>query len=320
MSLFALIFALLLENFRPFAMRERLNSGLSGYADFFRHHFNAGEYSNGKLAWFLAVMPLVVVLVILFHWLNSIHPIFSWMLNVTVLYLSMSFGQCSQTFDAIQQALRGGHLGEARDLLSKWCGVSCHELSRLEVARLAIEEVFVAALQRLFGLVVWFGLFSLLGWGGAAGVLMYGLTLAVSKHWAGENIAIDTGGDEISVEKFERFSQAMTYLLEWLPIRLTAVSFAIVGNFEDALYCWRSQAASWSDGEKGILLASAAGAMGVKLGLPVPQDGEMLHRPELGMGGTADEAAMQHASRLIWRMTIVWLLLMLLLTLTGLLG
>jgi len=320
MSLFALISALLLEYFQPLSMRERLNGGLSGYADFFRHHFNAGEYSNGKLAWFLAVMPLVMVLVILFHWLNNSHPIFSWTLNVMVLYFSMSFGQSSQSFDSIQQALRGGRLGEARDLLSKWRGISCHELSREEVARLAIEEVLVAALQHLFGLLVWFGLFSLLGLGGAAGVLLYCMTLAVSTHWAGKNVAIDTGEDEISVEKFERFAQTMTYLLEWFPIRLTAVSFSIVGNFEDALYCWRAQAASWPDGEKGVLLASAAGAMGVKLGLPVPQNGEMLHRPELGMGGKADEAAMKHAIRLIWRMTIVWLLVMLLLTLAGLLG
>ncbi len=96
--------------------------------------------------------------------------------------------------------------------------------------------------------------------------------------------------------------------------------FTIVGNFEDAVYCWRTQAASWPDGEIGILLASAAGAMGVKLGLPVPQNSEMLHRAELGMGGKADENAMKNASRLIWRTTIIWLLVMLLLTLAGLLG
>ncbi len=320
MSLFALISALLLEYFQPLSMRKHLSGILSGYADFFRHHFNAGEYSNGKLAWFLAVMPLVIVLVMLFHWLNNSHPVFSWLLNVLVLYFSMSFGQFSQTFDEILQALRGGRLGEARDILSKWRGASCHELNRAEVARLAIEDILLAAHQHLFGVLVWFGLFSLLGLGGAAGVMLYCLALGLSTHWADDNAAVETREDEISVEKFECFAQTVAYLLEWLPIRLSAASFAIVGNFEDAVYCWRTQASNWPDGETGILLASAAGAMGVKLGLPVPQNSEMLHRPELGMGGKVDENAMKNTSRLIWRTTIVWLLVMLLLTLAGLLG
>jgi cobalamin biosynthesis protein CobD/CbiB len=58
------------------------------------------------------------------------------------------------------------------------------------------------------------------------------------------------------------------------PARLTALSFAIVGDFEDAIYCWRTQAKTWAaeaGGEHaGIVLASGAGALGVLLGGSVP--------------------------------------------------
>jgi len=86
---------------------------------------------------------------------------------------------------------------------------------------------------------------------------------------------------EIGQGEFGSFARQAFYWLEWLPIRLTAATFAIVGDFEDTVYCWRTQAASWPDSEAGILLASGAGALGVRLGMPIPQGGLPLDRPEL---------------------------------------
>ena len=112
----------------------------------------------------------------------------------------------------------------------------------------------------------------------------------------------------------------MFYLLEWLPVRLTALTFAIVGDFEDTVYCWRTQAASWPDSETGILLASGAGALGVRLGMPIPQGGLPLERAELGVGDEADADFMQSTIGLVWRSVVFWLILLLLLTLASLLG
>lgn len=315
MSLFALISATLLEYFQPFFMRKQLHGWLDGYADFFRHHFNAGEYGHGKLAWLLAVLPLVFCLVWVSRWLGESHPVFAWAIDVLVLYASLGFGQFRQILDAIQLALQGGRMGEARDLLGKWCGKSCHELNADAIVSLAAEEALIAALRHLFGVVLWFALFSLLGLGGAAGALFYCLTFGLGVRWAGE-----TGEDEIGTEKFDRFAQLMLYLLEWLPIRLTAATFALVGNFEDTAYCWRSQAATWTDSEKGILLASGAGALGVRLGLPLMLDGKLLQRPELGIGGKAELSTLRNTTRLIGRAMLVWLFVLLLLALAGLLG
>jgi len=315
MSLFALIVATLLEYFQPLFMRKHLHGWLDAYADFFRHHFNAGEYGHGKLAWLLAVLPSVFCLGFVSRWLGDSHPVFAWALNVLVLYASLGFSQFSQTMDAIQRAVQGGKMREARDLLSRWCGKSCHELNADEIVRLTVEQALLAALQHLFGVVLWFALFSLLGLGGAAGALLYCLAFGLSAGWAGK-----TGEDEIGADKFDRFAQQMLHLLEWLPIRLTAATFALVGNFEDTAYCWRSQAASWPDSEKGILLASAAGALGVRLGLPLMLDGKMLQRPELGIGGKVEPSTLGNTTRLIWRTTIVWLFVLLLFALAGLLG
>jgi adenosylcobinamide-phosphate synthase len=317
MSLFSLIVALLLEQLHPLSSRKHMHGWLSGYVDFFQRNFNTGEHRHGKIAWLLAVLPLLVGAVLSFWLLYYMYPILAWALNVLVLYLTMGFRQFSHYFTDIHQALRDGELDEARRLLSRWRGTATHELSAEEVARLAIEEALLASQRSVFGVIVWFVLFSVIGLGGAAGALLYRFGQFLYARW-GEEDKNELG--KFAGSKFDGFARQAFYVLEWLPIRMTAATFAIVGNFEDTVYCWRAQANSWPDSETGILLASGAGALGVRLGMPIPQGGLPMDRPELGIGDDADADFMQSTIGLVWRSVVFWLILLLLLTLASLLG
>jgi len=312
MSLFALIAALLLEQLHPLSSRKYLQGWLSGYVNFFQQHFNAGQHKHGKIAWLLAVLPLLGGVALLYWLLCSVHPVFAWAFNVLMLYLTMGFRQFSHYFTDIHQALRNNRLDEARGLLSRWRGIPSHELNAEEVARITIEEALIASHRNVFGVIVWFVLFSAVGLGGAAGALLYRLGQFLRSRWGDE--------DKAELGEFGGFARHAFYLLEWLPIRMTAMTFAIVGDFEDTVFCWRTQAASWPDSEAGILLASGAGALGVRLGMPIPQGGLPLDRPELGVGDDADADFMQSTVGLVWRSVVFWLILLLLLTLASLLG
>jgi cobalamin biosynthesis protein CobD/CbiB len=101
-------------------------------------------------------------------------------------------------------------------------------------------------------------------------------------------------------------------VIDWVPQRVTGFVFAVVGNFEDALFCWRAQAASWVRPEEGIVLASGAGAIGVRLGEPVPVAGAFVVRPPLGQGETAREDALASLEGLLWRALVLWLVVFLL--------
>lgn len=46
--------------------------------------------------------------------------------------------------------------------------------------------------------------------------------------------------------EFFKFSQQVFGIIDWLPLRATAAAFAVVGDFEDAIYCWRTQASQWA--------------------------------------------------------------------------
>jgi len=322
MSLLALITALLLEQIQPLSSRKYLFGLLSGYVKFFQQRFNAGQQRHGMAAWLLAVLPLLAGAIVLYQLLYQVNPVFAWAFNVLVLYLTMGFRQFSHYFTDIHQALREGRLDEARRLLSDWRGMPSHELNAEEVARLTIEQALIASHRNVFGVIVWFVLFSAVGLGGAAGALLYRLGQFLCWHLVEEDVAEPEGLEdgEWGRGEFGGFSRQVFYFIDWLPVRLTAMTFAIVGNFEDTIYCWRTQAASWSEAETGILLSSGAGALGVRLGMPIPQGGLLLDRPELGIGDDADTDFMQSAVGLVWRSVVFWLILLMLLTLSNLLG
>jgi cobalamin biosynthesis protein CobD/CbiB len=169
------------------------------------------------------------------------------------------------------------------------------------VARLSIEEILVSAYRKLFGIIFWFVLL------GPAGALFYHLAQVLARKWGGLS--------EQEFGRFGYFSVHAFHWVEWLPARLTALSFAIAGDFEDAVYCWRAQARQWAEESLGIVLASGAGAIGVRLGEPVANPGGVESRPEIGLGEDADADYMDSAISLIWRTLALWLGLLFLITL-----
>jgi len=134
--------------------------------------------------------------------------------------------------------------------------------------------------------------------------VLYPLALRAARSW--EHIV---EGDE---RDFGWFAARAFHVIDWIPQRLTAFVFAIVGDFEDALFCWRSQAGAWLRPEEGIVLASGAGALGVRLGEPIAAGAGWLDRPVLGVGEPAREDALASLAGLLWRALIVWLVVYLL--------
>lgn len=309
MSLLSLIAALLLEQVHPLSSRKYLLTWLGDYAQYFRDRFDAGEHSHGRVAWLLAVLLPLLSIWAVYSILLSKHAVFAWAFSVLVLYLTMGFRQFSHYFTDINLALQDNDLHQARTLLSEWIGKSCHDLNPQEVARLAIEQALLASHRHVFGVITWFVIFMMLGMG-PVGAMLYRLATFFSARWKER----EAGND------FGIFAQQMCRVLEWLPLRLTAASFAIVGNFEDTIYSWRTQAAEWPEPEQGVVLASGAGALGIKLGQSMVLDDQPVYRPDLGCGEEVDTEHMQSVIGLLWRTLVFWLLMLLLLTGAHLLG
>lgn len=297
MSLLSLIFALLIEQLRPLNPLRWVVAPLARLAGWVETRLNAGDYRHGVLAWCAVTVPLVLLAGGVFALLASLNPLLGLAWNVVVLYVTMGFRQVSHFFTDIHVALRLGELERARTILAEWRGRSAAGLGSSDVARLAIEEALVASHRNVFAVIFWFVVLP-----GPCGAVLYRLTEQLARTWRA-----DAHG-----APFAAFAERAFTVIDWLPQRVTAVCFAIVGDFEDAVYCWRTQAARWASHGVGIILASGAGALGVRLGMPVVESGEVTERPDLGLGEEADVDFMQSTIGLIWRALVVWLLILLL--------
>ena len=307
MSLLSLIAVFLIEQFKPLDYRRIVATPLEAWADFIESRFNAGASRHGIGAWLIAVALPVVLLAGLYYACYGVSTLLAWLLNVGVLYLTMGFRQFSHHYTEIQLALRLGDLERARQLLGEWQDRPTQGLSAREVARLAIEGALAASHRHVFAVLIWFVLLP-----GPCGALLYRLALIVRERWT---VLGGTAHNE-----FVTFARQAFALIDWLPLRTTASAFAIVGDFEDAVHCWRTQPALWPDRDLGIVLASGAGALGVQLGGSVVDEGEVSDRAELGLGEPADVDFMQSAVGLVWRATVLWVLLLFLLGLANLAG
>jgi len=306
MTFLSLLAALLLEQAWPLREGNRLLLWFSRYALVLESRINGGQYRHGVTAWALAVVPALVVTATVQLALNDLNPLAGMLWSVAVLYLTMGFRRFSHFFTEVRLALHAGDLAAARDWLGRWRGVSAAEFSAGEAARVAIEQGLLASHRHVFGTVAWFVAL------GPAGAVLYRASAVLSELWGARS--------EPDFGAFGRFAARAQIGLDWVPVRLTAATFAVVGDFEDAVYCWRAQASAWIPQADGIILASGGGALGVRLGDALHQRGGLEYRPELGTGEEADAGHLQQAVGLIWRALVLWMFLVLLVSVAHALG
>jgi len=307
MTFLCLLAALLLDLYVAFPVRSQVDDLLRGYAEFVRHSLDGGEHRLGIMAWLAVVVPLLLAAALLYALLYSVGPLLAGLFNVAILFALIHFKRNADRITAMARNLRKDDLTEARALLAMWRGKPSDGLDSSALARLAIEHAFIDVHRHWFGLVFWFVVLP-----GPTGPILYWLAAQLQELWS--TTKRDTS------PAFGDFARRIFYAIDWIPQRLTAITFAIVGNFEDAAFCWRSQAAGWSDRNAGVLLASGAGAMGIRLGEPISGEDRVEFRPEIGAGEAAEADHLHSAEGLIWRAMVVWVGLILLLSVASWMG
>lgn len=308
MSFFAILIALLLEQARPLAYDNPVHGGLRAWARTVRRNLDAGQSTHGWLSWGLAVgVPAVLAGAAYWAlwWFSSVLA-FVWV--VGVLYVTVGFRQFSHHFTGIRQALEEGNDAAAREQLAAWLRVEVSSLPRAELLRQVIEQSVIAAHRHVFGVLACFMVGWILGLG-PAGAVLYRMAEYLGRNWR----------ERPDGTPSPALREAAAKAWQWVdhgPARATALGFAVVGNFEEAVSSWRGEATRYAPGSDGVLLAATSGAIGVRL-LNIP-DGE---GGEEADGSARDEPQIAHLGSvvgLVWRSVVLWMLLLALLMLARL--
>ena len=329
MSFFGVLLALLIEQLKPLPSDNRVHGWARAWVGFTGRNFDAGAPHHAWVVWCIAVLVPALAVAALYLVIERQGAAFGLAFDVAVLYLTLGFRQFSHYFTDIREALDRGDENEARRLLAEWRHLDTSELPRTELLRHVIEHALLAAHRHVFGVFFWFVALSAIGLG-PMGAVMYRLSEFCTRYWAFRQRKLD----EPENTRLLEVSRRVFALVDHLPARLTAMGFAIVGNFEEAVAGWRRDAGLWSFPNEGIILAAAAGAVGVQLG-GVAAPGVTPDRSKTFSDGsepalvdaTGSTAGMPPQSGhllsvvgLVWRSVVLWMLIVALLTLANVLG
>lgn len=391
MGLIALLAALLIEQFRPRAVNDRLHRAAMALADAVLRRF------GGTAGWFLLVAAAVLLVWLLDVRLRREYPGTVFLAHVAILYYTIGFRRLGHAFaqirsalvaeepllargefegwlagvDATDDALPPGHVGADADRAADRFGDDMDDrdtleadrdppVSEPELCRAASAAALLAMHRHLFAPLFWYLLLP-----GVAGPVLYRLCAFLERHWSVARTAVDrqdampaadampeasatSSGHREAVRVREGLCAAWRtlrndgpmaavrtirsvepglvarrsfYWLDWPAVRFTAAGFAIMGNFEDALYCWRAAIAAGTDDARALLLASGSGALGVRLA-----DDALEARWSAGEQGvdcavaSPEVRTLPAAVSLVWRAAALWVGLLALLTIAGWLG
>ena len=306
MSFLSILFALLLEQARPLGQQNPIHNAARAWVRWVNRNLDAGQSVHGWLAWGGAVIvPGLVV--------AGVHWALVWSLgwsaavvwNVAVLYCTLGFRQFSHHFTEIRDALSAGDEALARERLAHWMRIDASELPRSEIVRHVIEYSVICAHRHVFGVFAWYSVVAALGLG-PAGAVVYRMCEFVARY---VRRPLKPTSSPVSEPLQQQATLAWTWM-DWIPARVTALGFAFVGSFEDAVDSWRNQESQAPHDNDGVVLASTAGAVNVKLG---PQGSP-------GTGQTPQPAHLRAVVGLLWRTVVMWMVVLALLSLARLLG
>ena len=265
-------------------------------ADRLEAHFNGpdgrGWRSHGVTAWCLAVLPLTAL-----AWLLSLLPGVGWVVEVLLLYIALGLRSLGEHLVPVALALRQGDLAEARRRVGFIVSRDTGSLDEQGVARAATESALENGSDAVFAALFWFAI------AGAPGVVLYRLSNTLDAMWGYRN------------PRFERFGWAAARiddLLNYLPARLVALTYAVLGQTRRAWACWRRQAPQWDSPNAGPVMAAGAGALGLSLGGPAIYHGVLHERPTLGEGEAPTARDIERALDMVWAGVGLWLLVLLL--------
>ena len=244
---------------------------------------------KGLAALLIVTLPVLVVAV----WLAMVLD--GWWLLVAqavVLWLAISLRGLTEHGLAVAKPLHSADLATAREQVSRIVSRQASVLDEQGVAAAATESILENGADAVFATLFWFLL------AGIPGVVLHRLINTLDAMW---------GYRSPRFLYFGRPAARLDDILGWLPARLTALTYTLLGQRKLALQCWRTQAPHWDSPNAGPVMAAGAGALNVQLGGPSPYPSGIKQRPILGGTQAANASSIEAALRLVRYGVWLWL-------------
>ncbi|NQX89363.1 MAG: cobalamin biosynthesis protein [Halioglobus sp.] len=218
------------------------------------------------------------------------------LLGVIVLYFCLGMRSLEEHARAVAAPLVSGDVPLARQQVSRIVSRDTAQLDASAVVRATVESTLENGSDAVLAPVFWFAV------AGAPGVLGYRLANTLDAMW---------GYRDARYRAFGFAAARIDDVLNWVPSRLCAMAYALVGSSRAAWQSWQTQAPMYDSPNAGPVMAAGAGALGVRLGGVVRYGDQLRWRPALGEGRAAQPVDIERALQLLRRAIAVWLVIIL---------
>ncbi|MES2830525.1 MAG: adenosylcobinamide-phosphate synthase CbiB [Pseudomonadota bacterium] len=264
--------------------------GFGRLANTIEGSLNRGRFRTlrGVVAWCIAVVPMTLLAC---AGIASDTGAAVW-LHVGLLYFSLGLRSLHDHTAPIQRALLSNDLPAARVATARIVSRDTWQADASALAKAGIESLLENGNDAVFGTLFWFMI------AGGPGALLFRLANTLDAMWG------------YRTPRFQAFGWAAARIddaLNWIPARLTALSYALLGDTRSAWQCWMLQAPGWPSPNAGPVMAAGAGALGVALGGAAIYDGQIEHRPALGGDQAVAAEDIGRAWKLVAGTTALWL-------------
>ncbi len=250
---------------------------------------NSQRKFRGVVAWALVVLPLVA----LTAWLTQDSASVSLIIGTLLLYVALGSQSLAQHAMAVSTALVSKDITQARQQIQMMVSRDTEKMQDSDISRATIESVLENGNDAIFAALFWFLIL------GAPGVVLYRLANTLDAMWGYRNQRYHA---------FGWFAARVDDGLNWVPARLTALTYALVGKTGQALYCWKTQAKQWKGFNPGVVMSAGAGALGLELGGMAQYHGQVVARPLLGQGVQPNALDIKRSVQLVQRSLWLWLI------------
>jgi len=292
MKILALILGFTLEHFATQLLHLRELRLLDGFFDF---GIRRAENSGPTMALIFAVLMISVAAapVIFVHFLLA-QDTFGWqfayvVFALLVVFLCLGPRDLDSEVNEYCEALDSGDDELAARVLIE---LSEARLRGVDEAEAIERAIFIQAPNRVFGVVFWFVLL------GPVGAWLFRASDLCRRRAAFEAARVPTSTSDILGA-----IRLVHGVLLWIPVRLTALGYALGGSFEEAWERWRShERSSGPLHRRNDALAAEVGRAAMSGFLDEPENSSL---------------AAKNAMRLVNRTLFIWLTVIALMTLFG---
>lgn len=276
-SLFVVLLVLLFDHLA--ADRGGLDpfSWLEDWVQSVEQRFNGGEVRQGAAALALTVGSVFVVTLLIQAILAGMGWPFRLGFDLLLLYFFVQVSQKISAARNVVEAMANDDRGRIDEALAGLPPTVDEAATDVETASVATARLLACLNNWFFAPVFWYLLF------GPAGAALFYTAGVTALAWNPRQ------------PRFQEFGRAANLLhrtLSWIPVRILAIGYALVGDFEHALHAWKQQVDTWTGSNDQLLVTIGLGALGAT-----------------DENHVADKELVQRAIALSYRVVIFWVVL-----------